>query len=320
MEFVFKRTDQLSAEEKRQLCALFGRVFNKNMALGEFDNKYAGSVMNYSYHGLMADNGTIVGGYSAIPFKYRFFGKDHMFALSVDTMIDEKYRGDPFALKKMANMVYDALKRDGIPFVFGFPNENVYLIRKKVLKWEDVGELDYYILPVRIGAVARRLRIFNVVSGIFARLINLVPGEVDRRIRAEGAECAVEKVNDQEFVKYRYAGGYKIIKFNGGPYFAYKVFLEDNVRTAYLVDVFPLQKELVERAVRYIFESEGANIDVILYVGKLRSSPLNLFRAPKKIEPRKMRMAGRILIDSMIDRRVFDINNWNVNLSNFDVR
>jgi len=118
------------------------------MTYESFEQKFEKNQNSFSYHGLMTDEGRIVGCYSAIPNEYNFFAKKIVFALSVDTMIAEAYRGNPFNLKKMANLVYDSLKEYGIPFVFGFPNDNVYLVRKKILKWQNIGRLDFYILPI----------------------------------------------------------------------------------------------------------------------------------------------------------------------------
>ena len=59
---------------------------------------------------------------------------------------------------------------------------------------------------------------------------------------------------------------------------------------------------------------------MILYVGKLDFKVKNLIKVPSKYEPKTVHMSGKILDDSVVDNRVFDIKNWNVNLSNYDVR
>jgi hypothetical protein len=60
--------------------------------------------------------------------------------------------------------------------------------------------------------------------------------------------------------------------------------------------------------------------DVLLYVGRLPFRPGGCLRVPSRWEPRQIRLCGKVLRPEIVDERVFNIVNWNVNLSNFDVR
>jgi len=320
MKFVFKKTNELNPEEKAQICDLFQNVFKRGMSINKFEHQYAKTILGYSYHGLMIDRDKIVGSYTCVPFKYKFFNQDFIFALSVATMTNKEYRGNPFNLKKMADLVYHALVDDKISFVFGFPNKDVYLVRKKILAWVDIGELDFYALPIKVGAVTARLRGFNWLSVLFADFVNKIPKTINSGELINESECNIEKVSDSEFFGYRYDDTYKIIKDGERRYFVYKIYYENGIKTLYLIDLAPLQKRCFESAVKFIYMKEKGKIDIIIYIGSLKFWPVNMFKVPKKLEPRKVRMAGKILINGMIDERVFDINNWNVNLSNFDVR
>ncbi|MEA3493433.1 MAG: GNAT family N-acetyltransferase [Candidatus Margulisiibacteriota bacterium] len=319
LTFIHKKTNELTAEEKQQICDLFANVFNKAKTVDKFDQQFLNTTLGYSYHGLMLADGKIVGSYTSIPFKYKYFGKEYVFALSVDTMIHKDYRGKPANIKKMANPVYENLIKDNIPFVFGFPNENVYLVRKKMLRWIDIGELDYFILPLMIGAIKRKLKLLNPCSAVIAGLANKLAKDIDSYKMGTMSDRNIEKINSEEFINYRYDDSYKKVKAADGAFFVYKIDIENGARTAFVIDFYPLDKRLLEGAVKYIFNNEK-DIDAIAYLGKLNKRPINLVKVPKRFEPKAVRMSGRILIDSKIDERVFDINNWNVNLSNFDVR
>lgn len=319
MEFSFKKTNQLTDNEKAGICSLFNRVFSKEKTIDKFNKQFGGTASGYSYHSLMIDNGNVVGCYTSIPFRYMYFGRETLFALSVDTMIDEQYRGKPYDLKKMANLVYDALAKDGIPFVFGFPNENIYVVRKKLFKWVDIGRLDFFALPLRVGAVKKKLKPFNLLSRAYCALINKIPSSFERSSSGAVISNGIEKVNDNSFLLHRYDESYRIIKSDSGSFFVYKNAVVDGIRTAYLVDVFPKSKNLLESAVKGVYDNEKSNTDIILYVGKLEAAPLNLLRVPEKYAPKTVYMSGKILIDGVLDDRVYDISNWNVNLSNIDV-
>jgi len=316
MEFLVKTTEELSSLEVKTLCGLFESVFDKVISYSQFNQKFIQTVLGYSFHCLMIKGEKIVGCYSVIPFEYNYFGKKVVFGLSVDTMIDEAYRGNPFNLKKMANLVYDRLKEDGIPFVFGFPNDNVYLVRKKILKWQDVGLLDFYILPVNIGAIKSKLSFLNIFSKMFSGMINM---SVTSRMN-DTSHYNIEKINNNAFRDGRYDDSYSVNMFDKNSYFVYKIYDENSVKTAYIIDVYTLCKSNLENAVKELYKQEKNNIDMIIYVGNLDFGVKNLFRVPEKYRPKNVYMSGKILDDTMIDERVFDLANWNVNLSNYDVR
>lgn len=318
MNFIVKKSNELTVAEKQQICNLFFEVFAKKKTLQEFDKQFLGTPKGYSYHGLMlADDSEIVGCYSTIPIEYFFFNQIFTFALSVDTMILEAHRGNPFNLKKIANLVYEALLQDDVPFVFGFPNDNVYLVRKKILKWADIGLLDYYILPIRIGKIIKFLIPFSFLTQAFSRILSIF---LPSHISLEEKKYEVDKLNNQVFTNYRYAlfeGSYQILK-NGDSLFAYRIEDYEGITMAYLMDVYPMEKNHVDYAIKYIIKNEQI-ADAILFVGKINFSPMGLFKIPKRFEPKKVYMAGKILDNTKIDNRIFNIENWNVNLSNFDV-
>lgn len=327
INIVLKKTNELSFGEINQICSLLFEVFKREKNIDDFKRQFGKTVFNYSYHGLMVDDDKIVGNYCAIPIEYNYFGKKCVFALSVDTMISKEYRGIIPNLKKMANLVYKALIKDSIPFIYGFPNDNLYLVKKKVLKWADIGQLDYYILPINIGALKQGMRIFNIATRSMASILNQMfnimgVSSIDRKYN-------IEKINDEIFKEYRYDKTYKTIMFGENAFCVYKIIMGEkdasinymhNACIAYLIDVFPMNSEMIAKAVNWIYNDEKGNVDLIGYLGKLDSRPINLLKVPKRLEPQLFNMSGKILIDGIIDGRIFDINNWNVNLSNFDIR
>lgn len=318
MDFLVKKTNELTQIEKQQICDLFLEVFKKEKSLGDFEKQFLNTTKGYSYHALMIEeNNLILGCYSCIPMEYQYFSNNFTFGLSVDTMINEGYRGNPYNLKKLANLVYESMIKDNIPFVFGFPNDNVYLVRKKILKWEDIGCLDYYILPLKIGSIKPNLKIFNFITTLLGKTIQFGTKQLfNNNINKNN----IEKINDKKFMNYRYSlfnGDYKIIEKNS-LYFSYKIDIYNEINTAYLLDVSIMNKVNFDSAVKYILENEKC-IDVILFVGKLDFKPFTLFKVPTKYVPKTVYMSGKILDKEKIKEDIFNISNWNVNLSNFDV-
>lgn len=327
MEVSLRRTHELTPGEKERICLLFREVFGCEKPLEKFRAQFERNGFGYSYHGLLLDGGRMVGCYTSIPFHYHYFGKREIFAESVDTMIHPDYRGSAGNLKDMAESVYAALAADGIPFVFGAPNERIHSSRKRKLAWKDIAELDFHVLPVRIGALKKPLRFLDPASRAFAWLVNAGAHGGDATAWVPAPSSPIEKVNGEEFAAQRFGQydqeRYRVVPRSGG-HFVYKVEVVDGIRTGNLLDVYPLCRENLEAAVGHIHRSEAGTeagsdaIDAIVYVGTLPFRPRNLFRVPAGMRPRKVRVSGRILIEGRVDERIFDAGNWNLNLSNFD--
>ena len=313
---IFKTTDQLTESEQKQMRDLFLRVFDKKMTKSMFERKFFYTPRGYSYHSLMLHGEVIVGAFSAVPGRYKFFGQEEIFSLSVDTMIVAEYRGGGHFVK-MADLLHQGLKNDGIPFIFGFPNENFYPAQRRLLKYKDIGELEYYILPLNIGSVVQKLKFFNGLSRTFFRFAT----RLCRVPSNSKAEYEIVKVIDKQFARHRYDESYSRIVLADGADCIFKVYEEEGgIRTLYIIDVVPLNVGSLTRAVKQICRTAANAVDIIIYVGKLPSRPPGLWKVPDSKKPRKIRMTGKILIPDAIDSSVFNIDNWRVNMSDFDVR
>ena len=224
---VFKTTDQLMEFEQEQMRDLFLRIFNKKMTKDAFERKFFYTPKGYSYHGLMLHEEVVVGAFSAVPGRYKYFGEEHILSLSVDTMIDSKYRGGGHFVK-MANVVHQGLISDGIPFIFGFPNEHFYAVQRRLLKYADIGELDYYALPLNIGSVVRKLKPLNGLSRGFCRFAT----RFCRIPRNSETRYDIAKVVDKQFERHRYDESYSRIDLGEGAQCIYRIYEEEGgIRT-----------------------------------------------------------------------------------------
>ncbi len=307
----------MSPQQCEQMRRLFFSVFGREMSEATFERRFKRSPMGYSYHGLILDDDKIAGSFTAIPYRYRYFGKKVVFALSVDTMIDSNYRGDKTRLPKMANLVYEMLLKDNIPFIYGFPNEYYYNHEKRILGTKDIGKLNYYILPRNIGAIFGKLRFLNVLSRISCSAFLKFPAMRP----ADKMAYNIEKIDDEVFQRHRYDDSYVSEQFSSGTKCLYKSYIEENnVKALYILDVSPLTPDAFREAVKYIYQEQAKSVDIVIYVGSLSFKPYGLVRVPDSMEPQNIRMTGKILNHDIVDESVFDLKNWAVNISNFDVR
>lgn len=314
---IFKTTNELSMIEREQFRELFSHVFRKEISPCEFERKYVRTSIGYSYHGFMFSKDQLVGTYNIIPYWYDCFGVRVLFGLSADMMVAEEHRSGPFNIIKMVHMVYEGLKRDNIGFVFGFPNDNAYRFTKRILKWNDIGELDFFALPINIAALRPGLSWVNAIARLCAGSFARIP-RVQREVRTN---FNVQKVNGGDFEKHRYDDQYEVIDLPGGGKCLYRIYTEDGgVKTLYIIDVVPMTPKDFLGAMREVYSIADKHADLILYVGKLPFHPAGLIRVPRSKQPRRIMMCGKVLDSQSVDERVLHIENWNVNVSNFDVR
>ena len=315
--YLYKTSDHLSPAERSQFLDLFSTVFPKTLTFEDFENKYLKNPLGYAFHGLMVSDRKIVGAYNVIPYGYRYFGRQTLFGLSVDTMIHPDFRSGPFGLHQMAHQVLSRIQQEGVSFVFGFPNEQAISYTQKVLKWNTVGELDFYALPRHVGKVVPSLKWLNPVSRACSD--TLVRQPFARRRHT--ATYAVEKIRDNGFMEHRYHTGYNRIVSDHHEECVYRMHREPgDVNTLYVIDVWPLTPAAFDRSIRQIYEVSGRSADLILYVGKLPFQPIRMVKLPRTRQPRRLYMCGRVLDPGRVDDRIFHIQNWNINISNFDVR
>ena len=318
MDFLYKKTHELSLNEKEQICAVFAKVFEGNTKnIEEFDGEFCSTVLGYSYHGLIINNGEIVGSHAFIPFIYYLDDTKHLFALGVDTMILKQYRNFD-NIYDISSLGRTILKKEGISCLFGFPNENSYLLGIKGFGDIDIGTLSTFILPYKIGAVKPNLRFFDIFSRLLSKImISISCFSTNRTI----IEYRIHK-DREEFNKTRYKwfnGDYEIVQEPDFS-FVYKIKNHEGIETAFLIDIHPMSKRNFDKAVRMMYIRSSKLFEIALYIGNLNFLPLSMIKLPKKLEPKTFHFTGKILDKSLINSDVFStLKYWDVNLSNYDL-
>ena len=96
MQYITKKTSELTNTDWNQLTDLYNATFKRNVESEYFKKKYNSSVPSVScFHGLMVDDAIgIVGAMTIIPFKYKFFEKNVIFGNLIDLMINANYRNN----------------------------------------------------------------------------------------------------------------------------------------------------------------------------------------------------------------------------------
>ena len=312
MEYIVKRTTECSREELVQMNDLFNTVFERERPLEIMMNQYTQNPFGYSYHSLMMDNGKIVGMNVYVPVYFLKDGEKVLLGDSIDSMVSKPYR-DFFNYNDMVQAAYKYMKKEGVMFAYGYPNDNAYpvVIKSKLMK--EVGRMYTYCLPYRIGGVKKGLGWLNWASILFCRTwLTVASWFASSEVKPYRIEKDLESYNA---TRYKRSDG----NYSFGDGFVYKVMDYEGIRTAFLIDVYEKSAKNFCKAVKYIFKKDGKNFDILLYPGHLRFKHSGMIRIPHKYEPKRFVLTGKLLDKSFEFDGFWDINNCDTNLSNYDL-
>jgi len=320
MEFICKKTTDLTDIELQEITSLFEVVMKRNRSVDIMRNQYTNNTLGTSFHVMMKDNGVLVGHNAGVPGYYKVNGKIISFLNNVDMMISKDHRGiqNFFGLMKEAYKFY---KEEGIAVVYSIPNNNSHPLLTKMKFTKDISSLYTYCLPYRIGGVKVSLKWANSISQLLCKVWLKCNSLLASK---KQAKFNVQKDLDS-FNRYRYKrmdGKYSFAE-NKGSVFVYKVMEYEETRTAFLIDVLEKSAKNFCNAVDYILKNESEKFDILLYVGYLPFSHHGMVRIPHKHEPKNFNFVAHIIDDSLLDTKdqedMFNIKSWDINLSDNDI-
>ena len=316
-QITFKKTTDFSDDQWENYAHNFNYIFKRNFTVADFKNKYTGSSLGYSFHGILLNGDNIVGMVSAIPRKYLLFGKETTVALACDAFILPEHRKDERFLKQMADIIVDNLKKSNIIYLISMPNKTAYPYWKYYVGWKDISLLNYYVVPLRLGTIIKKWQFLNVFSNLLCR--SLVLFSILYYRKSKNAENNISLLRDNAYFSERYSSDYNIRYYSNESGFVYRIYDEEGIKTAYIIDCFPLTKNTITNSVNQIIKEVGKEIDIIMYIGKIAQLPLCLLKVPPNKEPRKQPFIG-LCLDKTNDKAFYDMANLNIGLANFDNR
>jgi len=317
VEIKVKKTIELTSEESESLILLFNFIFKKNRTALEFANQYKSNALGYSYHVFMVDKGEVVGSISHIPSYYYVNGLKLIFTIGVDAMILKKYR-DFFYYYDMVMAINEFARNDGTVLFYSFPNDisNPILLKGKIS--QTIGKLRTYCLPYRIGGIKKRLKVLNIFTIVFSWIWIYIIAIISSK---KETSFLIEK-DSMTYNVSRYKrmdADYSIVSLKN-LWFVYKIMNYEGIRTAFLIDVATKSPRNFNKAIRYIVKSHNSEFDILLYIGDLPFSRTGLFKVPRKYEPKNFNFAATVFDDSNFNKSdIFNMKNWDVNLSNTDL-
>ncbi len=318
LSFKVKKTIELSDEEVDQLVDLIRSTINEEKTRQSFKDKYLLNVLGFSFHALMFKNEKIVGCNTVIPQEFNYFGKKYLFGQWCETHIAKDFRGMFSNFKKLGNILNEELLKNKILFIYGLPNRALYIVSKRLLGMRDIGKLKYYAYPLNLNKFFKKYYPFN----IFLKFLIQIYLKLKFK-KSDNHNFPINKINNSIFKKGRYfeKNAYQMKIFENIEYIYKKEssIKHNNAEIVWIIDVSPLNKSNLEKVVNAI-KASNKMVDLIIYIGDLKSTPCNLIRIPDRFIKENNIFSGKILNKELIDEKIYNNKNWNVNSSNFDYK
>ncbi len=313
---------------KQIVCGFNSSFEGHSTTIDQIKNGAVSNSFGYSYHALcIIEEDKIIGFNSIAPNYYLSTNKEKIkVGLSGSTYVLEKYRKDIFILNDMFMALKKHCAKEDVIVILGVPNINSYRYFIKFLKFKEVFNLTYYILPKNIFNVVGngKLSFLNIFSKAYSFMSIIFAYIASSFVNTkERTEHKYRIVQDETFLSKRFKDKkYKTINTDNIS-FTYVMCNEDNIKAVYLMHFsekgLKSFKALV-RSVYYIYTHE--NYDLIMYVGTMNFKQSLLLKVPRKLEPKKLPFTYNML-NSENNDDFKDMNikeKWDFSLMNFDVR
>jgi hypothetical protein len=321
MEYKFFRTDQIDEATFASYVLAFNEIFEKDFAIDFFRNKYQNVTKGYSFHSFMIHEEKVVGACTFVPYEYHYYDKLLTFGLGVDVFVMPEFRKNLMALYQMYSQVKEAMQADGVSFSFAIPNTNAYPFWTKVLKWKNIGDLPYFVLPISFGKVLKKTTIFDGITKVLMQ-IWLFKSKIWSSLNNNEEQLPTIRINRQQknLEQHRYFEAYK--RTEGKANFSYKIYDEEGIKTAYLIDFYnengKRDSKTLASAVSEIVNKN--KVDLVIFVGEINFFQFSLIKLPKSKEPKRLPFIGEILNENDLNEDLFQYKNWEMGLFNYDVR
>ena len=323
MEIKIYKTNEIPESLWEEIALGFQEAFNTPMTAQRIKSAFCvRNPLGYGYHAVaLSDDGELAG-YNV--FSPTFYHGGLKVVVGGSTFVRQKFRSNEFLFMQMVRALRKQVIADGYDIEVGVPNHNSRRFAEKILGLKYVCDLNYYLLPLRISKCLHKksLRFLDPLSILFCRLHLCLQGCFSWVSNSKEKEVKYRMQDDKESIEARFKGPYKHF-YQGDVEAYYRIVDEDGINTAYLMDFREQGKRTTKaliKSVLYITQSEHP--DAILYVGLLRLGQCVLFKVPKRFVPKVLPFTCCVLDKKKADqyKDIWDANNWNFSLMNFDVR
>ncbi len=169
------KIERLNDNNLKDLILLFKNAFNKDLTIDDLKKKYHTDDYGLKYTGFIAyaNDSTPAAYYGVFPVKVKYRNMEYLCAQSGDTMTHSEHRGKQL-FTKLATETYTFAAKNGVQFVFGFPNKNSYPGFVKYLNWKcdsKMNKFEFKVLTIPLNAIAKKFNGIAPIYNLYLRLI-----------------------------------------------------------------------------------------------------------------------------------------------------
>ena len=214
------------------------------------------------------DKGEIIGHFAAIPINYFISGKLVKGSHSIAMIIDPKWQNKGL-IKFIADQLFKNIEEEKIPFTYGYPNDNAYILHKEQFSYIDIGQQDFYYKKLEKNIKIEKEK---NLTGLTFKEIARFDKSVDELCQETKNDYKVIVKRDSQFLNWRYSdrpdihyykfGGFGEDKLLG--YCILKLYKEDKILRGHFIDIFSKKnnndclKLLITKALNF-FQSKNAD-------------------------------------------------------------
>jgi predicted N-acetyltransferase YhbS len=158
--------------DEAAISELYQLVFGEELDIPRWKWRYKENPVGLITIVLAEDKSGLVGQYALHPIRMKIGNSTRIAALSLDTMVHPDYRGQGMFIK-LARHLYESVVRQGIPLIYGFPNEASHRGFVARLGWVDLCKrVPLFVKPLnmkRILGTKVDNKLFLIVGGRFGQ-------------------------------------------------------------------------------------------------------------------------------------------------------
>lgn len=322
--FILK-TYEISDDLWEQIRHGYKVCFDIDHTIEEFKKSFSKSVTGYTLHAVkLTEDGKLMGHNYFQPRPYLLNGEKVMCAVSGGTFVLPEYRKDIFIFKELFGSLCEYAKGLGWIAQIGVPNENSFQYAVKINKDKYIGDLTYYILPVRVGKIIKRnSKLLDLFSHGYAFLSGKVNLLLSNLLNFKEKKVALHIDASDSFLSLRLSHPDYVHLKKGNLRATYRMYDEDGVRTAYIL-YFSQAGKRSSKALSYTVNEilKRENVDAVLYIGTMNMKQTLLTRVPEKFVPHRLTATVNVFDkeNKALSETLTSLSNMDYGLLNFDVR
>ena len=185
----------------------------------------------------------------------------------------------------------------------------------KIMRMKEICIFDFYILPINPGKIKKA---FALLQWFYYPCVLIILHLLKFLASKKAVSFPIEKIDDEQFRNSRYNELHHRVRIDERTEMVYTIYQEGSIPIAYILDFSPVSPWNFYRSFIKVASLTRKDAAMIAYPAN-RLPFFTPLRVPQRFLPRKLHMVIQEFDNPKSDA-LANAKDWNVNLSNMDVR